>query len=205
MGLMDYIFNMKIGTGRLSWIAMGLLLSLPPARALEQAAILKLEAGDAIVSVRPDPQGATGLIEAAIDIAVPPQKLWAVMLDCERAKRFIASLTSCRILEQSADSRSDVREHIVQWIWPLPAVRSVFRSSYTPYERIAFERIEGDLALMQGEWRLEPLRGATATRLFYRARITPGWQLPDGLVRAAIETDVPKTLTALRREATGRD
>ena len=87
----------------------------------------------------------------------------------------------------------------------LPAVRSVFRSRYIPFETIAFQRVEGDLAMMEGEWRLVPLKAGKETRLFYRARITPGWPVPDGLVRAAIEADVPKTLTALRREATGRE
>ncbi len=172
--------------------------------ALDRDQVRRLHAGEVLISVTPDPEGATGLVAATIDIAAPPSAVWAIMLDCERSKRMIASLTSCRVMSQTQDSRSDVREHVVQWIWPLPPVRSVFKSQYTPHQTIAFERVEGDLAYLKGSWTLEPLREGAATRLSYSARISPGWPIPGPLVRSAIEADVPKTLMALRREATGR-
>ena len=165
----------------------------------------RLKAGEVLISVSPDPEGATGLIEADIDIEAAPSTVWAIMLDCARSKRMAPSLKSCRVLSATPDGRSDVREHVVQWVWPLPPVRSVFRSDYIPFQRIAFQLVEGDLAYLQGSWTLEPLMQGTATRLSYRARITPGWPVPGPLVRSAIEADVPKTLLALRREVTGRD
>ena len=165
----------------------------------------RLKGGEVLISVLPDPDGATGLIEATIDIKAAPSAVWAVMLDCARSQRISPSLISCRVLSATPDGRSDVREHVVQWVWPLPPVRSVFRSDYIPFQRIAFQLVEGDLAYLQGSWTLEPLMQGTATRLSYRARITPGWPVPGPLVRSAIEADVPKTLLALRREVTGRD
>jgi carbon monoxide dehydrogenase subunit G len=171
--------------------------------ALDAAAISQLKAGEVVIDVRPDPQGATGLIRAVIDIPAAPQRVWQVMTDCERSKRTIPSLKTCRVMEQAADGAFDVREHVVQWIWPLPSVRSVFRSDYQPFQRIAFRKIEGDLELLEGDWQLVALSGGAATRLTYRARITPGWPVPGAMVRSAIEADVPKTLAALRREAVG--
>ncbi len=191
-----------------SWCLLavaGLALPAQADQALDAVALRQLKAGEVIIDVRPDPQGATGLIQAIIDIPAPPQRVWQVMVDCERSKRTIPSLKTCRVTERAADGSFDVREHVVQWIWPLPAVRSVFRSDYQPFQRIAFRKIEGDLELLEGEWRLEPLSGGAATRLSYRARVTPGWPVPGALVRSAIEADVPKTLAALRREAVGRD
>ena len=172
---------------------------------LDAAQLRRLKAGEVVIDVRPDPQGATGLITATIDIATPPRELWAIMLDCARSQRVTSNLKSCRVLEQSADGLSDVREHVVQWIWPLPSVRSVFASQYRPFEQINFQRVEGDLKFLEGTWRLEPLLQGRATRLSYVARITPGWPVPAALVRSAIEADMPRTLTALRREATGRE
>lgn len=183
----------------------GLATSAQAQLALDAGALRQLKAGDVVIDVRPDPQGATGLIQAVIDIPASPRRVWGAMLDCESSKRTIPSLKTCLVKEVAADGRFDVREHIVQWIWPLPAVRSVFRSEYQPFQRIAFRKIEGDLELLEGEWRLEPLSGGAATRLSYRARITPGWPVPDAMVRAAIEADVPKTLAGLRREAVGRE
>lgn len=172
--------------------------------ALDADAVRRLQAGEVIIDVSPDPQGTSGVINAVIDVPVSPQALWLVMMDCESSKRVISSLKTCRVLEQATDATFDVREHILQWMWPLPPVRSVFRSDFTPYQRIAFRRVEGDLAAMEGEWRLEPLQNGQATRLTYIARITPGWPIPGPLVRAALEADVPKTLTGLRREAVTR-
>jgi uncharacterized protein YndB with AHSA1/START domain len=195
-------------TGLMVVVTLGLAGFAAPARAdfaLDQAGLGRLRAGEVLIDVRADPQGATGLIQAVVDIPAPPQRVWQVMVDCERSKRTIPSLKTCRVTERAADGLFDVREHVVQWIWPLPSVRSVFRSDYQPFQRIAFRKIEGDLELLEGEWRLEPLSGGTATRLSYRARITPGWPVPGELVRSAIEADVPNTLAALRREAVGRE
>jgi Polyketide cyclase / dehydrase and lipid transport len=186
-----------------------LVVSTLPAHAAEQTfdpeQLRRLKAGEVLVDVRADPQGATGLITATIDIQAPPQLLWAVMLDCNRSKRITPALKVCRVREKSSDGLSDVREHVVQWVWPLPAVRSVFASQYRPFEQIRFQRIEGDLEFLEGTWQLGPIREGRSTRLTYTARITPGWPVPGALVRSALESDIPKTLSALRREATGRE
>ena len=201
-----------LGTAKSRVGACLLMLFFPfltfPANAqvtLDKSTLARLQTGAAVVDVRPDPEGASGLVQAVIDIPAPPKRVWEVMLDCAHSKRAIAALISCRVLEQGADGRFDVREHVVQWLWPLPSVRSVFRSDYKPYEHIAFKRIEGDLALLEGEWCLVPFNDGRATRLFYRARMTPGWVVPDAIARAAIESDVPKTLAALRQEALRRE
>lgn len=165
----------------------------------EQRAILN--AGEAVVVVGPDPRGAAGLIMAAIDIPVAPRQLWTTMLDCERASQFISGLKSCRILDRDPQGTWDVREHLVQWLWVMPTTRSEFRSEYTLDRRISFQRTGGDLKTLEGEWRLAPVSGRNATRLTYMVRIDPGVSLPGPMVRAAIETDLPKTLKALRDAA----
>jgi ribosome-associated toxin RatA of RatAB toxin-antitoxin module len=190
-------------------VLVNLVVWTVPAHAAGQSfdpeQLRRLKAGEVLVDVRADPQGATGLITATIDIQAPPRMLWGIMLDCERSKRITPALKVCRVTETSSDGLSDVREHVVQWVWPLPAVRSVFASQYRPYEQIRFQRIDGDLEFLEGTWQLEPTRQGAATRLTYTARITPGWPVPGALVRGAMESDIPKTLTALRREATGRE
>ena len=172
---------------------------------LDEPTRQKLKSGEILVEVIADPQGTEALINAVLDIAAPPSRLWAVMLDCESSKRTIASLKSCRIVDKSPDGSCDVREHIIQWVWPLPSVRSVFRSCYQPFRSIQFHRTGGDLAGLTGEWRLEPLSQGRATRLFYQSRVSLGLPVPSSLVRAALNADIPKTLSALRREATGHE
>ena len=174
------------------------------AQALGDAAWLKrLTAGEVLVSVEPISGSTAGKAHAAIEIALPPIALWAILLDCNKTLKFVRRLKSCRVTSADPGGRWDVREHVVEWLWPLPTVRSVFRSDYIPFERIRFIRIEGDLKELAGEWRLMPMRNGRATLLSYEARVDPGVALPGVLIRGAIESELRETLTSLRREATG--
>jgi hypothetical protein len=172
--------------------------------ALSAADAATLKEGRVVIEVSADPDGAAGRVRAIIDIPVTPKVLWATMLDCSRAPRFIAGLESCKVLSQDPAGAWDVREHRVRWISMLPQVRSEFRSEYVTEQRISFRRTGGDLKALEGQWLLSPQNGGRSTRLFYTARVDPGVSLPNMLVRAAIESDVPKTLEALRNEAVAR-
>lgn len=175
-----------------------------PALAVELGAaeLQRLNARDVIVRVEADPSGeADGSIDAAIDVAAPPARLWSVMLDCQRALIFIEGLKSCRVLERGPNDAWDIREHKSKWLAILPELRSVFRSDYKANSEIKFRRVEGDIRFLEGQWKLEPLAGGTATRLTYRARIGISAPVPGFMLRAALESDVPKRLKALRAEA----
>ena len=188
-------------------VICGLVIGTPPsANAMSPADLTvddkrRLAAGDILVAVGADPAGG-GKIEAIVEIATPPSQLMSVMRDCARSPTFIDGLTSCRVLSQSPEANTDVREHIVKKFWFLPATRSVFKSVYDGQRSITFHRVEGDLRAMEGQWLLEPLQKGSRTRLFYNAHIDPGAPLPSSVVRAAIEAELPKTLAALRLEAT---
>jgi uncharacterized protein YndB with AHSA1/START domain len=153
------------------------------------------------VSVEHDEGASAVRVAASIDIAAPPRTVYAVMVDCARSLRIVTGLESCRVIERSADGRWDVREHIISIGVLFPRVRNVFRSDYDPNRRIGFRRIDGDLRMSEGEWRLEPLAGGTATRVSYRSRVAWSVPIPGALVRLAIRRDIPDTLIALRRES----
>jgi ribosome-associated toxin RatA of RatAB toxin-antitoxin module len=164
----------------------------PASRAIDQEPVVRVVA---------DPAGASARVTASIDIGVPSERIWRVMLDCQRATRFVAGLKSCRVVNRGADGAWDVREHVIQWLWPLPAIRSEFRSDYVTHRSIRFRRTSGDLKVLEGNWTLEPLARA-GTRLKYEARIDPGFAVPNALVRQAVQSDLPRTLKAIRDEAT---
>ena len=192
-----------VAIGIVSFLLLGIKLSAH-ARSPEDLTmdeIRRLAARDILVAVAPDSAGG-GKIDAVIEIATSPSKLISLMRDCGRSPTFIEGLTSCGILSQSPEANSDVREHIVKKFWFVPETRSVFKSIYDGQRSITFHRVEGDLRTMEGQWLLEPLQGGVRTRLFYIAHIDPGVPLPSGIVRAAIEAELPRTLAALRLEAT---
>lgn len=190
-------------------LAMALAVAPCPAVALDaahlgSAATDRLAAGGTVVEVVPVDDSA-GQIEALIDIPAPPERVWNVMLDCARAPAFVPGLTECHILSADPAGRWDVREHLVEWIWFLPAVRSVFRSEYQKPFLIAFHNEGGDLSSLEGEWRLISLNSGRATRLSYRATVKLALPLPGAIVRDALEREVPKTLQALRAEVVRND
>jgi carbon monoxide dehydrogenase subunit G len=168
----------------------------------EQSNLLKQDG--LVTIVGPDAKGAAGMVQAIIDIPVPPSVLWNTMLDCKGANRFIEGLQKCRILKKDPKGKWDVREHVVSWLALMPSTRSEFRSDYQKHRSIKFMRTGGDLKILEGEWNLQSVQKGKETRLTYMARVDPGTILPSSMIRAAVEADFPKTLKALRKEAIRR-
>ncbi|MBR7617841.1 SRPBCC family protein [Phenylobacterium sp. 20VBR1] len=185
-------------------LAFLLLLIASPAWAWEPTGqILAGLSRGAYVEVRPDPDGASGLIRAAEEIAAPPEVVWAVLVDCDLAPRMAASLKSCRILERDPAGRWDLREQIVR---PglMPRFRSVVRSDFDAPRRLRFRRTGGDLKILEGEWRLAPLDGGRATRVVYESRAASPYAVPASLARLALRRDVLTAMAALKRESLAR-
>ena len=168
-------------------------------------AMATLAIGKAVAEVEEAPAPADGQILAAIDIPASPDRVWTVLLDCAGATSFMPSLRSCLILERGPGLTWDVREHRVQWTSFLPEMRSVFRSHYKQNVSIKFSRVEGDLAFLDGEWRLQPLPGGGGTRLIYDTRVGFHALVPGFMVRSALLDDIPKFLVTLRDEILRRN
>jgi carbon monoxide dehydrogenase subunit G len=175
--------------------------SLAAAAELSPRELAVLDRGRAYVEVRPDTDGESGLIRAAIDIAAPPEVVFKVITDCDLAPRMVASLKSCRIVERDPAGRWDVREEISKMTF-VPSVRNVFRSDYDPPQRVRFLRVGGDLKVFEGEWRIEP--HGTGSRVFYENRASAPFRVPGYLARFALRLEVPQALQALRRESVAR-
>ncbi|CAN5267862.1 SRPBCC family protein [soil metagenome] len=170
---------------------------------LTPKALAALDRGEAYAEVSPDPDGVSGKVSAVIDIEASPAHVWKVMTDCATAAKMITNLASCTIVSGDIRKGADVREHVTRRSLFLPAMRIVFRSVYEPYSRIRFNRVSGDLKVEQGEWRLQPLRGGTATRVFYENRLAVDWPIPKALLRDGLRKDTPKVLVNLRRACAG--
>lgn len=162
----------------------------------------QLKAGEVLVEVHVDEDKDAAAVSAVIDIPAQREKVWAIMIDCGRAPHFVPDLKSCRVLERDPKGAWDVREHIIDWTWFLPNIRNVFRSDYVPPHILRFARVDGDMRLSEGVWRLEPINGGGTTRLFYDALLSPRSWIPASMALPSVREDVPKILRALRRECT---
>jgi len=189
--------------GRALVVAFTLLA--PPAVATTQDPspdwLHRIESGDVALEARADPTGRGGQVRAMIDIAAPPQAVWAAILDCGRAARMTPSVKRCTVLSRDPSGREELREHVIKWSFLLPALHSTSRLALEPYRRIAFHCEAGDIRDCDGQWLLEPRDDGRATRVTYENRATAPFGLPDGVAIMAMRRDVPAALRALRRES----
>lgn len=160
-----------------------------------------LDRGRPYVEVTPDPDGSSGVIRAAIDIAAPQAVVWSVMTDCDLAPKMVANLKSCRVVERDPLGRWDVREEVTKMTFT-PSVRTIYREDFEPPRAMVFRRTGGDLKVLEGEWRLEP--HGEQVRLTYEARVAAPFSVPGWVSRLVLRHDVPMALLALRNQAMAR-
>ena len=169
------------------------------ALAFVAAGTLRVLAGEPIVNVDSDESLGAAHVRASIDIAAPPLIVWGVLTDCARAPHIIPNLESCQIVKHDPAGHWDIREHIINWAALMPRMRTVVRTSYEVGRRMLFKRVDGDMRISQGEWRLDPLANAHATRLSYNALVAPNFPVPQFMVEHAVHEDLPNLLRAIER------
>jgi carbon monoxide dehydrogenase subunit G len=150
-----------------------------------------------VVSVEADSKGASGDIRAQVDIAAPPATVWKVLVDCGQVAHLMVGAKSCKVLQHDPAGHWDVREQVSQGAL-LPAIRTVLRSDYDAPRTVHFHRIDGDLKVLEGDWKLEPLDSGLRTRVSYDSRVTAPFGLPAFIARSVLRKDFPKTMNNLR-------
>jgi len=164
----------------------------PPPEAVNAA-----QSGNVWYRVAPDAQAGVQLAQGVVDINAPPAVIWKLMTDCAAVRRIIPSNRGCRVLDHKPGS--DVIEYLIKTP-VMPSVRSVFRQDMDVQKRIVITRIEGDMKVMNGEYRLQALPG-NRTRVSQELRLQPGFPAPGPLVRTFLRGEVSTGLANLKREA----
>jgi carbon monoxide dehydrogenase subunit G len=150
-----------------------------------------------VVEVIADAKGASGDIRAQVDIAASPTVVWKVLVDCGQVAHLMVGAKSCKVLQHDPGGRWDVREQVSQGAL-LPAIRTVLHSDYDSPRAVHFHRIDGDLKVLEGEWRLDPLDQGLRTRVSYDSRVQAPFGIPGFLARTVLRNDMPKTMNNLR-------
>lgn len=185
-----------------AWTLAALLLSTPLTGS-ERSRVL---AGEVLVTTAvasPADRGPKS-VHAAIRIAAPPGRVFAVMTSCREALQFVRRLESCKVLASAADGSYQLIEQEVNLRWYLPRIRFVFRAAYDPPREVRITNVSGGLREHEGRWTLEPLDGGAATLVEYRVRVVPHYPVPQWLILATLKRDLPETLRALADRCTGR-
>jgi uncharacterized membrane protein len=150
-----------------------------------------------VVEVNADAKGASGDIRAQVDIDAPPEVVWKVLVDCAQVPHLMVGAKSCKVLQHDPGGRWDVREQVSQGAL-LPAIRTVLHSDYESPRAVHFHRIDGDLKVLEGNWRLDPIDQGLRTRVSYDSRVQAPFGIPAFLARTVLRSDMPKTMNNLR-------
>jgi carbon monoxide dehydrogenase subunit G len=149
------------------------------------------------IAAPPSAYGAPGVIHGVVDVAVPADRVWKALIDCSYAPELMGGLKSRQVMHEHATAPSDGREQVGRG-GAQPAIHTVIHADYDRPSRVYFHSISGNLKLLEGEWRFEPLDGGARTRVYYDSRATAPFTAPGPILRSASRRDMPKTLANLR-------
>jgi ribosome-associated toxin RatA of RatAB toxin-antitoxin module len=184
------------------WIAVisALPLSLSAQDAdVDWIAQEEFQAGQIPVNFGND-QSYQGYIRAAILIAAPAERVWAILEDCENAPEYVPNVLTCELVETLEQQNAQIFRQRIRPRWYLPSFEHEFRLDYQPYTRIDVNRVSGPLGKLEGVWRLLPAtRGDTI--LTYSLNFEPGLPVPRFIVGRILGHDLPVILAAVRDRA----
>lgn len=153
-----------------------------------------LLAGEVLVDgVRTDEAGGAARVRAVM--RPPAQPIWAVIVSCEQAFRFIRGLRECEVLADTGEwarVRQAVRRH-----WFLPTTEFIYQVERRPYEEMTLRLEQGEVDDIEASWRFEAIADG-ALLVTHEIRVDPRLPAPRWLVRAAIRRDLPDMLACIR-------
>ncbi len=173
---------------------LGLMAILPhTAVSSDPETIDRLRAGEILQEdARTDESG--GSTRVRLLIRAPAEVLWGVFMSCDYAFVFVDGLERCEVLEESAEYVQT--RQVVDRGWLVPELDYVFETRRTPYTRMDFRLLEGNLRTMEGYWHLQPIpEGVIVT---HEIRIRPSMPAPRWLIRRTIKKDMPSLMNCIR-------
>lgn len=136
----------------------------------------------------------------SIEIDVPPDRVYPVLLDFERYPDFVPNQTRARVLE--ADEGR----------WRVAFELSVARKLHYTLDltgeapsTLTWTLVEGEMMeANDGGWLLEPIDDGKRTRATYRLAVELAGFVPRSITQALVERTLPATLEAFKKEVERR-
>jgi ribosome-associated toxin RatA of RatAB toxin-antitoxin module len=141
-----------------------------------------------------------GRLRAAILIDASPERIWAILTDCEAAPEYLDDVLSCELIDTLDGGRAQVFRQRAKLRWFLPSFEHEFRLDYEPYHRMTVSRVEGPIERLDATWMLEAVAPAR-TRVTYVLDIEPGPLIPNFLLSGPLQRDVLNAMRAIRERA----
>ena len=155
-------------------------------------------AAAAQVSVEVVRQDKAFQVEAKLMVAVSQRVAWQVLTDYDKLASFVPGMRSSRIVSAAGEPLLlEQKGESGLFLFKVP-IEVVSRVEEAPLNTIRFQSVGGNLTNKRGEWALE--RHDHATRVTYRANITPGFPLPPLIGPAIVGRDVRIMVESVARE-----
>lgn len=183
-------------------MALSLLLMLLCAAGIDAAPESSPDAalldGEIVLyEARSDESG--GAARARMLVHSSAESIWDVIISCDLAFIYVKGLEYCEVLEDDG-GRGEVRQ-VVNPSWIVPKMDYVFESLRDPYREIRFQRISGDLDVLEGYWKFTPV--PEGLLVDYEARVKPSIPAPRWLIRYTVKKSMPDLLACIRALAGG--
>ena len=137
-------------------------------------------------------------VEAKLMVAVDQRVAWQVLTDYDKLASFVPGMRSSRIVSAAGEPLLlEQKGESGLFLFKVP-IEVVSRVEEAPLNTIRFQSVGGNLTNKRGEWALE--RHDHATRITYRANITPGFALPPLIGPAIVGRDVRIMVESVARE-----
>ena len=137
-------------------------------------------------------------VEANLLVAVDQRIVWEVLTDYNSLASFVPGMRSSRIISAPGEPLLVESKGVSGFLWFRVPIEVVARVEEVPFGAIRFQSVSGNLTNKRAEWDLQ--RHDHATRVNYRAHITPGFSLPPLIGPAIVGRDVKIMLESVARE-----
>lgn len=153
--------------------------------------------------------GEQGKYVARVLVTASPQIVWQTLTDYANLYKFIPNMTSSKILE-SRGNRKVIEQIDSRQVFLISITsRTKLAIQETAQKQIDFRLIDGDLAKMEGYWKIEPVstaprRPPTQVLITYTVNAQPNSSTPADAFYSIFKESLGDTLQAIKKEIKSR-
>jgi ribosome-associated toxin RatA of RatAB toxin-antitoxin module len=136
-----------------------------------------------------------------IEIAAPPEDVFAVIVDYKNSGKLFANLTKSDVISHDAENNTtDVAFSLkgILNLWSFDYVLSI-KESYPSL--IEFHRVSGAFKRNEGYWKLTPIDGGKHTEVVYAKYVDAGMAVPPSLVAKEVRDSTASVVQNLKKVA----
>ena len=134
-----------------------------------------------------------------VTIDAPVEKVFEVISAYDQYPQFLSEVKELR-----TSNRQGNKVDVHYKVEVMKTIRYTLRMNEEPPRKVSWSFVEGDFMKdNQGSWTLEP-EGDGKTKATYSIEMKLGALVPGSIVKALVETSLPKMLEAFKKRAEGR-